>query len=252
MNTSFYKNINRREFFQNTAKLCCQAGMAYFLLGPFGTATASGNGGLGSRASGIDPDFEPGYLELYRTGELAERADTLWSIMENCRICPRECGANRHEGETGFCQSPGTELHIASAMPHFGEERPLVGDGGSGTIFLTHCSLRCVFCQNWEISQRGRGSERSIEEMADMMLSLQEGGCHNINLVTPTHYPAFILKALDIAAGNGLRLPIVYNTCGWERLETLSLLDGVVDIYLPDFKFWESEMSETLTDAAVT
>ena len=198
----------------------------------------------------LGKDFEPGYIKLHKSGELAKRADALWDIMKRCRLCPRECGANRHRGMSGFCQSPGTRLFISSAMPHFGEERPLVGRGGSGTIFLTHCSLRCVFCQNYEISHLGRGQHREISEMADMMLQLQRIGCHNINFVTPTHYSAAILKALDMAASRGLRLPVVYNTCGWERMEILSYLDGVVDIYLPDFKFWDTEISMDMTAGA--
>jgi len=141
-------------------------------------------------------------------------------------------------------------LTVASYNAHFGEERPLVGRSGSGTIFLTHCNLRCVFCQNWRISQLGRGKERSVDELAGMMLSLQGRGCHNINLVTPTHYSALILKALDLAAETGLRLPIVYNTSGWERLEILEVLDGIVDIYLPDFKYWDSEMSARYSSGA--
>ncbi len=188
--------------------------------------------------------FEPAYLSLHRSGELQDRANHLWSIMERCTLCPRECGANRLQGETGFCRSPGTRLVIASYHSHFGEEKPLVGRGGSGTIFFSHCSLRCVFCQNWQISHSGIGSAITIEELADIMLKLQKGGCHNINLVTPTHYSAHILKALDIAAGKGLRLPIVYNTGGWERMDILKMLDGVVDIYLPDFKFWDPDMAD--------
>ena len=144
---------------------------------------------------------------------------------------------------SGVCRAPGTTLVISAAHPHFGEERPLVGEGGSGTIFLTHCNLRCVFCQNWEIAHLGMGSERNIDDFAMMMLKLQKIGCHNINLVTPTHYSAHIIKAIDIAAERGLRLPIVYNTSGWERLEILKLLDGIVDIYLPDYKYWDSDMS---------
>jgi putative pyruvate formate lyase activating enzyme len=198
----------------------------------------------------IGSGFEPAYLELHRTGELKKRADELWAIMESCRLCPRRCGVNRLEGVRGFCRAPGTTLVVASFHAHFGEERPLVGNGGSGTIFLTHCNLRCVFCQNWEISQLGRGSETSIDALADMMLHLQGIGCHNVNLVTPTHYSAPILKALDVAAGAGLRLPIVYNTSGWERLEILELLDGIVDIYLPDFKYWDSDMSAKYSSGA--
>ena len=170
--------------------------------------------------------------------------------MENCRLCPRQCGVNRHKGEVGFCQSPGSTLVVSAYNPHFGEEKPLVGIGGSGTIFITHCNLRCVFCQNWQISQLGLGSECALDDFVAMMLNLQGIGCHNINFVTPTHYSALILKALVIAAENGLRLPIVYNTSGWERLEILEILDGIVDIYLPDFKYWEEEMSAKYSSGA--
>jgi putative pyruvate formate lyase activating enzyme len=194
--------------------------------------------------------FEPAYLRLHRTGELKTRGETLWAIMESCQLCPRRCGVNRLDGERGFCHAPGATLVVSSSHPHFGEERPLVGSGGSGTIFITHCNLRCVFCQNWEISQAGRGSSREIDELAGMMLRLQEIGCHNINIVTPTHYSALIVQALDLAAGTGLRLPIVYNTSGWERLEILELLDGIMDIYLPDFKYWDSAMSAKYSSGA--
>ena len=194
--------------------------------------------------------FEPAYLELHRSGELGRRAEKLWSIMESCQLCPRRCGVNRLGGMRGFCGAPGATLVVASSHPHFGEERPLVGSGGSGTIFLSHCNLRCVFCQNWAISQLGRGSERGIADLAVMMLHLQETGCHNINLVTPTHYSGPILKALDVAAERGLRLPVVYNTSGWERLEILRLLEGVVDIYLPDFKYWDSDASAKYSSGA--
>jgi len=151
---------------------------------------------------------------------------------------------------SGFCGAPGATLVVSASHPHYGEERPLVGEGGSGTIFLTHCNLRCVFCQNWEISHLGSGYERNIADLAEMMLQLQEIGCHNINLVTPTHYSAPIVKALEIAVEGGLRLPIVYNTSGWERLEILKLLDGIVDIYLPDFKYWDSDMSAKYSSGA--
>ncbi len=170
--------------------------------------------------------------------------------MESCQLCPRRCGVNRLKGMVGFCRAPGATLVVSSFHPHFGEERPLVGYGGSGTIFFTHCNLRCVFCQNWEISQLGVGSETDITELARMMLRLQTLGCHNINIVTPTHYSALLLQALDIAAEKGLRLPIVYNTSGWERLEILELLDGVVDIYLPDFKYWDSNMAAKYSSGA--
>ena len=225
--------MNRRCFLANTGKLCFSIGLSSLFPG-HSRAQASTDAG---------PDFEPAYLKLHKTGELRKRADELWAIMESCELCPRQCGVNRHEGENGFCQAPGIKLVISSSHPHFGEERPLVGKGGSGTIFLTHCNLRCVFCQNAEVAHLGIGSDNTIDDFASKMLKLQEIGCHNINLVTPTHYSAHILKAIDIAAGRGLRLPMVYNTSGWERLEIVRLLDGIVDIYLPDFKYWDGDMS---------
>jgi len=235
-----HKKITRRSFLEKIAKLYFSLGLSPLFL-DFSKAEASSNNGT---------DFEPAYLKLHKTGELKERAEELWAIMKRCRLCPRRCGVNRHKGKSGVCRAPGTTLVISSAHPHFGEERPLVGEGGSGTIFLSHCNLRCVFCQNFDIALLGRGSETNIDEFASMMLQLQEIGCHNINLVTPTHYSAHILKAIDIAAGQGLRLPIVYNTSGWERLEILKILDGIVDIYLPDFKYWDSDMSSKYSSEA--
>ncbi len=196
-------------------------------------------------------DFEPAYLRLHKSGELKERAEELWNVMKSCKLCPRKCGTNRLDGNKGFCQAS-SQLEIASYHPHFGEEKSLVGKKGSGTIFFTNCSLRCVFCINWEISQGGEGRPRSIEELAEMMLSLQRMGCHNINVVTPTHYSPHILRAIDIAAGKGLRLPLLYNTCGWESIEILKKLDGIVDIYLPDIKYSNGEMAAKYSSAAGT
>ena len=196
-------------------------------------------------------DFEPGYLKLHRSGELKKRGEELWNIMKSCKLCPRMCGVNKLEGNKGFCQAS-SQLEISSYHPHFGEERPLVGKGGSGAIFFTNCGLRCVFCINWEISQGGQGSPSSIDDLAEMMLHLQKIGCHNINVVTPTHYSPHIVLAVDIAAGKGLRLPLVYNTCGWERLEILKKLDGIVDIYLPDFKYSDGKMAAKYSSAAET
>ncbi|MBN2289513.1 MAG: radical SAM protein [Candidatus Glassbacteria bacterium] len=210
--------------------------------------------GCRSRAGGPDggdKDFEPAYLGLHRSGELKKRAQALRGLMESCELCPRLCGAARLDGERGFCGAS-AQLEISASHPHFGEERSLVGTGGSGTVFLTNCSLRCVFCINWEISQGGRGTPRSAEELAGMMLELQGTGCHNINLVTPTHYSPQILLAVDLAAAKGLRVPLVYNTCGWERLEVLEKLDGIVDIYLPDFKYADSEMAAKYSSGADT
>jgi putative pyruvate formate lyase activating enzyme len=197
----------------------------------------------------IDPAFEPAYLKLHRAGELRRRGDALWAMMETCRLCPRECGADRLRGEKGFCHGS-RDVEVSSHHPHFGEERSLVGRGGSGTVFLTNCNLRCVFCINWEVSQGGQGWRRKLDDLADMMLDLQRRGCHNVNVVTPTHYSAHVVRALEIAAGRGLRLPVVYNTCGWERLEVLGLLDGVVDIYMPDFKYWDGRKAAKYSSGA--
>jgi putative pyruvate formate lyase activating enzyme len=183
---------------------------------------------------------EPSYLALERSGELKQREEALWAMLESCRLCPRECGVNRLHGETGICSS-GRWLKVFSSGPHFGEEPPLVGRSGSGTIFFSNCNLLCVYCQNWEINHRGDGTLTNHNELSKTMLRLQASGCHNINLVTPTHIVPHIVKGLRIAARQGLRLPLVYNTGGYDSLEVLRLLDGVVDIYLPDFKYQDSE-----------
>ena len=178
----------------------------------------------------------PAYLELHRAGELEQRAKAAERLLEACRVCPRECLVQRLQGETGVC-GVADQAMVSSYGPHFGEERPLVGVGGSGTIFLAHCNLCCVFCQNFEISQQDGGRIVSTRELAGMMLDLQRTGCHNINFVTPTHQVPQILRALPIAVDGGLRVPLVYNCGGYESLETLRLLNGVVDIYMPDFKY---------------
>ncbi len=249
MKDFFPDKISRRDLLKNTAKLCFKVGLSAIFIDCFKREAFSN---VITTALNTGSGFEPAYLKLHKTGELKKRAEKLWAIMESCQLCPRRCGVNRIKGNRGFCRSPGATLVISSFHPHFGEERPLVGRGGSGTIFLTHCNLRCVFCQNWEISNLGRGDERNINEFAEMMLQLQKIGCHNINLVTPTHYSPHILKAFDIAAERGLRLPIVYNTCGWERIEILKLLDGIVDIYLPDFKYWDSDLSAKYSSASAS
>jgi len=197
------------------------------------------------------PNFEPKYLKLHISGVLKKRGEGLWNNMASCMLCPRQCGANRLSGNKGFCGSD-SELFVASYHPHFGEEKPLVGRGGSGAIFFSNCNLRCVFCINWKISQGGEGRRSSIDQLATMMLNLQEMGCHNINLVTPTHYSPHIILALDSAAARGLRLPIVYNTSGWERMEILRELDGIVDIYLPDFKYADETMAAKYSSGAAT
>ncbi len=182
----------------------------------------------------------PAYAKLEKEGQLARRIEQAYSIFENCRCCPRQCGVNRRKGERGFCRAPYKPV-IYSTHPHFGEEIPLVGQSGSGTIFFSNCNLHCVFCQNWPISHEGRGREVQDEDVADMMIGLQQMGCHNINLVTPTHVMPNILNATRIALKKGLHIPLVYNTSGYERLEIVKLLDGIVDVYLPDFKYMESD-----------
>ncbi len=190
--------------------------------------------------------FEPRYLELVDSGKIEERIKALYERMSPCVLCPNECKAKRLEGEKGLCKV-GARPMVSSYGPHFGEEAPLVGFGGSGTIFFTYCNLSCVYCQNWEISHLGDGEEVSVEELARMMLALQARGCHNINLVTPTHQVPFIVEAIKIAAKNGLVLPIVYNCGGYESVETLRLLDGIVDIYMPDFKYGDEKVGLRLS-----
>jgi putative pyruvate formate lyase activating enzyme len=187
--------------------------------------------------------FEPAYLKLLRSGELKRRVAEAYARLEVCDICARECGTNRRESAEGAGCRTGERAVVSSAGPHFGEEDPLVGSGGSGTIFFSWCNLRCQFCQNAEISQLGFGREVEPEELARMMLSLQDQGCHNINLVSPSHVVPQILAGLLIAAEAGLRLPLVYNTGGYDSLKTLGLLDGVVDIYMPDMKYADADVA---------
>ncbi len=187
----------------------------------------------------------PSYLKLSRD-EFIKRIEISYKILYNCNLCPRNCGVNRVEGEEGFCRTIDRPV-VSSWGPHFGEERPLVGQGGSGTIFFTHCNLGCIFCQNYSISHLDEGQEISVERLASIMLELQELGCHNINLVTPTHQVPMIIDALRIASEGGLRLPVVYNCGGYEALETLKLLDGIVDIYMPDIKYSDSQIAKRLS-----
>jgi putative pyruvate formate lyase activating enzyme len=200
----------------------------------------------GSQASSVQPGgfsgFEPAYLKLEQEGILAEREKQLWEVSKECQLCPRKCEINRLAGENEICKAD-DRLKVNSAGAHYGEETPLVGRHGSGTIFFSHCNLRCCFCQNWEIAHRGDGGYLSHGDLARVMLNLQEKGCHNINLVTPTHMVPHIVRALRIAVNRGLRLPLVYNTGGYDKLETIKQLDGIVDIYMPDFKFQDGKMT---------
>jgi putative pyruvate formate lyase activating enzyme len=178
----------------------------------------------------------PLYIEKLTLPELYQRSEALHHMFVECRICPNECMARRSEGETGDCHST-DEVIISSVMPHYGEEPPLVGTHGSGTIFFTNCNLSCEFCQNYDISHLGIGEKVSIEDLARSMLKLQEGGCHNINFVTPTHFTPQIVDALILAIEKGMELPIVYNCGGYESVETLKLLEDIIDIYMPDIKY---------------
>jgi putative pyruvate formate lyase activating enzyme len=191
---------------------------------------------------------EAAYRSLHRSGILAERADRAYEMYRDCMVCPQECHVNRQEGQFGFCRS-GTLPRISSYGPHFGEEPPLVGSAGSGTIFLTNCNMSCIFCQNYEISQCGRGFEVSCEELADIMLRLQRRGCHNINFVSPSHFVPSLILAVDIAASRGLTIPLVYNSGGYDSVATLSLLDGVFDIYMPDAKYGCDDVAWELSHA---
>lgn len=188
--------------------------------------------------------FQPAYIHAYETGELKKRADTALARLQSCTLCPRKCGVDRTaKKELGICRT-GKNAWVASYHPHFGEEAPLVGSNGSGTIFFTHCNLLCNFCQNFDISHQGRGMEVTAEQLAAMMINLQEEGCHNINFVTPSHVVPQILEALYMAAAAGLSIPLVYNSGGYDRVSTLGLLSGVFDIFMPDFKFWKDDIAE--------
>ena len=195
---------------------------------------------------------EPGYLALYRSGELALRVERALASLETCRVCPRNCDVNRLADKYAFCKT-GRYAVVGSYFPHFGEEDCLRGWNGSGTIFFSHCNLRCVFCQNYDISQAAKVSEvrgSSPDGIAAMMLELEAHGCHNINFVTPEHVEPQVLEAIAEAIPRGLKLPIVYNTSAYDSAESLELLDGVVDIYMPDFKYWKPETSQRYLKAA--
>lgn len=193
--------------------------------------------------------FEPPYIKLFQSGELAKRAEYLTNRLGACDLCPRNCRVNRLEEKQGFCHA-GSLPSVASSCVHRGEEPPLSGEKGSGTIFFSNCTMQCVYCQNHQISQdyrAQRGNEVSIETLAGRMLSLQQKGCHNINLVTPTHFVPQILKAMLSAIPQGLRIPIVYNSSGYESLSVIQALDGVIDIYLPDLRYASDEAALKLS-----
>ncbi len=193
--------------------------------------------------------MEPSYVALARGSELKQRAERAVGLMESCRLCPRDCGVNRLAGEQGFCGT-GRLARVASYGPHLGEEFPLAGTHGSGTVFIGSCNLLCAFCQNRDVSHGNEGMDAEPEQLAQVMLLLEEQGCHNINVVTPSHVVPQILEALSVAADRGLRIPLVYNSGGYDKTDTLALLDGVVDIYMPDFKFWNGRWAERYCSAS--
>src|SRR6516225_1986741 len=191
-------------------------------------------------------NFVPAYVRAFENGALQQRSEEAIESLRSCKVCPRECEIDRFNNKIGVCKS-GRLARVASAFPHFGEEDCLRGWNGSGTIFFGHCNLRCVFCQNSDISQdiKPRAESGSPPaEIAAMMRSLQRRGCHNINFVTPEHVVAQIIEAVAIAVERGLTIPIVYNTSAYDSLETIELMNGIADIYMPDFKFWSADRSK--------
>ena len=192
--------------------------------------------------------FSSVYIKTYQDGLLKDKIKQAYNFLENCYLCPRNCGVNRINNEKGICNT-GRKAMVSSYNPHFGEEAPLVGKYGSGTIFFTNCNLLCIFCQNYDISHEGKGYEVTDNELARLMLNLQNKGCHNINFVTPSHVVPQILSALEIAVEAGLSIPLIYNSGGYDNVETLRILEGVFDIYMPDFKFWDSEIAELTCNA---
>jgi len=193
--------------------------------------------------------FNPFYINSHQTGRLKEKIEKSHAVLNDCRLCPRDCEVNRLAGETGICRT-GEKARVSSFNAHFGEEAPLVGTKGSGTIFFTHCNLLCSFCQNYDISHEGYGEDVSDTQLAEIMLALQNTGCHNINFVTPTHVVPQILSALEKAIDKGLSVPLVYNSGGYDKPSTIKLLDGVFDIYMPDFKFWSPDVAQKICQAA--
>ena len=204
--------------------------------------------------SGLDDrflidDFEPGYMSALREGLLEGKRAAARRELADCRACPRDCGVNRLRDERGICHT-GRHAYVASAFPHLGEEACLRGWRGSGTIFFSYCNLKCVFCQNWDISSKGAGRENTAAEIAGLMLQLQDAQCHNINFVTPEHVAPQVVEAIAAAIHRGLNVPIVYNTSAYDGIASLRLMEGLIDIYMPDFKVWKPETARRLLRAA--
>jgi putative pyruvate formate lyase activating enzyme len=228
------KKISRRRFLEDSLLL-----MSSSLFLPSGSARLRRKTLLDNRENSSE---YPSYLELEKKGKLSECAEKLFSIYENCHLCPRDCRVNRKEGQVGRCQAT-SKVKISSAAPSFDEESPLVGKSGSGAIFFSNCGLRSVYSQDYKISIEGEGIEITNQRLAEEMIKLQKKGCHNINLVTPTHYAPNIVSAIQKAISLGLRIPLVYNSRGYEKKETLQLLEGIIDIYLPECKYMDSEQA---------
>ena len=203
---------------------------------------------MSATARHVPSEFEPAYLRLYQSGELERRVEQALRLLESCTACPRQCRVNRLADKFGVCRT-GRYALVSSYGAHLGEEDCLRGWRGSGTIFICGCNLRCVFCQNFDLSWQLRGTPTPPEKLARMMLELQGDGCHNINFVTPEHVVPQLAEALPLAIERGLRLPIVYNTSAYDAMESLELLDGVVDIYMPDFKYWDRESARKYSRA---
>jgi putative pyruvate formate lyase activating enzyme len=193
-------------------------------------------------------DFKAAYLTAYEHDQLSQRITEARILLRECGLCPRRCGVDRIAGSAGFCRAGGLP-EISSYGPHYGEERPLVGTHGSGTLFMTHCNLGCIFCQNYDISRLGEGRTIAFDELSRIMIELQRRGCHNINFVSPSHFVPQILQALPKAIEMGLSIPLVYNTGGYDAVETLRLIDGVFDIYMPDYKYTRGDMAQQLSRA---
>jgi len=239
----------RRKFIQT-----CLATAGVAALGGFGCTCSSARTNTSRTDDSANGENNndigiPRYLELERSGELERRENILWAKLERCDLCPRLCHVNRLAGERGACGVADT-FRVASFGPDFGNEQPIHGTRGSGSVFLSNCSLLCIFCQNWETNHRGDGRQTSHAELANMLLNMQRRGCHNVSFITPTHLVPHLVKALRIAIAGGLNVPLCYNTGGYESLEVVKLLDGVVDIYQPDCKFQDSTIAARFTQGA--
>ena len=235
---------SRRRFIKNTL---LTAGA--LTLGGWGLHALANVDGRTGATRQVVPAYRPKYLDLIASGEFEKRERALWAKMERCNLCPRECGTNRMAGRKGICSSD-HNLRIASVDISHNEERVTVGTRGTGSIFMSNCNLLCIFCQNWQINHRGDGRNITHEELANIMIRLQQRGVHNIGIVTPTHMVPHLITGLRLAAERGLNIPFLYNSSGYETMEVMQLLDGIVDIYIPDFKFQDSEIAAPILQGA--